>query len=65
MNRPTPSLNPSDLTWWKASCSSENGACVEVARVQEGRGGRADSKDLDQGLTVVAGAPRRRISRER
>ena len=56
MNRPTSPLNPSDLTWWKASYSSENGACVEVARAPEGRVAVRDSKDLDQGLTVVTGS---------
>ena len=48
-------VNPHDLTWWKASYSSENGACIEVAHVPEGWVAVRDSKDLDQGLTLVAG----------
>ncbi|MFC8670012.1 DUF397 domain-containing protein [Streptomyces sp. NPDC057199] len=54
MNRPTlPRCNPDELAWWKASTSSENGACVEVARVPEGWVAVRDSKDRARGLTMV------------
>jgi uncharacterized protein DUF397 len=57
MNRPAPPrCNPDELAWWKASTSSENGACVEVARAPEGWVAVRDSKDRARGLTMVAGS---------
>ncbi|KJY31771.1 MULTISPECIES: DUF397 domain-containing protein [Streptomyces] len=54
MNRPT--LDPARLTWRKASASSDQGACVEVAHDVDWVAVR-DSKDTGRrGLTVAASA---------
>ncbi|MFE7156037.1 DUF397 domain-containing protein [Streptomyces sp. NPDC057636] len=54
MTRPTPpQCNPEELAWWKASASSENGACVEIARAPESWVAVRDSKDLKMGLTLT------------
>lgn len=54
---------PTDLTWRKSSLSSDNGACVEVAVLSDGRMAVRDSKKPSAGhlvfhhqalLTVVA-----------
>ncbi|WP_331727783.1 DUF397 domain-containing protein [Streptomyces sp. NBC_01176] len=56
MNRPTPpQCNPDELAWRKASASSENGACVEVARALKGWVAVRDSKDPGLGPTMVTG----------
>ncbi|MDW8478338.1 DUF397 domain-containing protein [Streptomyces scabiei] len=50
MTRPIPpQSNPEHPAWWKASYSSENGACVEVAHIPAGSGCMAvrDSKITD------------------
>ncbi|TDU67945.1 DUF397 domain-containing protein [Streptomyces sp. KS 21] len=50
MNRPV--LDPARLTWRKASASSDQGACVEVAHADDWVAVR-DSKDTARrGLTV-------------
>ncbi|WP_407841382.1 DUF397 domain-containing protein [Streptomyces sp. DSM 116496] len=47
-----PALDPARLTWRKASASSDQGACVEVAHAIDWVAVR-DSKDTDRpGLTV-------------
>ncbi|MEU8960064.1 DUF397 domain-containing protein [Streptomyces sp. NPDC048518] len=54
MNRPVPpQYNPNDLAWWKSSESSENGACVEVARAPEGWMAMRDSKITDGARVLV------------
>ncbi|MFI6341215.1 DUF397 domain-containing protein [Streptomyces sp. NPDC050535] len=50
-----PQCNPQELAWWKASYSSEQGACVEVAHAPEGWMAVRDSKEPDKGLTMVTG----------
>jgi hypothetical protein len=45
-NRPTPPpFDPAALAWRKASASSDQGACVEVAPVAEGWVALRDSKN--------------------
>lgn len=45
MNRPTlPTYDTRALVWRKSSYSSENGACVEIAQVPNGRVAVRDSK---------------------
>ncbi|MFI6875808.1 DUF397 domain-containing protein [Streptomyces sp. NPDC050400] len=54
MNRPTPPrCNPDGLAWFKSSASSENGACVEVARAAQGWVAVRDSKDPGIGMTMT------------
>lgn len=45
--RTTLSINPSDLAWRKATASSLNGACVELAQLPGGGVAVRDSKDPD------------------
>ncbi|MCX5338298.1 MULTISPECIES: DUF397 domain-containing protein [unclassified Streptomyces] len=45
MNHPTlPTYDARALAWHKSSYSSENGACVEIAQVPDGRVAVRDSK---------------------
>ncbi|MFI9582246.1 DUF397 domain-containing protein [Streptomyces sp. NPDC052236] len=52
-----PPFDPAELSWSKATASSEQGACVEVARVLESWLAVRDSKDISRpGLVVPTGA---------
>ncbi|MBP2707273.1 DUF397 domain-containing protein [Microbispora sp. RL4-1S] len=45
-----------DVAWWKSSRSSNNGMCVEVARLADGQVGVRDSKDRDGRVLVFTPA---------
>ena len=48
---------PTGLTWRKSSYSSDNGVCVEIAHLPDGRIAVRDSKNLAAGhLTTPCGA---------
>lgn len=48
MTRPTPPIaDPDSLTWTKATASSDQGACVELAAAPDGWIALRDSKNPD------------------
>lgn len=58
MTRPTPPrFDPAELSWFKATASSDQGACVEIAQAPEDWVAVRDSKDITRpGFAVPAAA---------
>ncbi|MYV63575.1 DUF397 domain-containing protein [Streptomyces sp. SID4931] len=52
-----PAFAPEDLHWFKATASSDHGACVEVAHAPENWVAVRDSKDVNRpGFAASGGA---------
>ncbi|MGW1767179.1 DUF397 domain-containing protein [Streptomyces sp. NPDC002073] len=64
MNSTTPpAFDPAELSWFKASASSDQGACVEIAQAPESWVAVRDSKDTARpGFAVPGGVFRAMIT---
>ncbi|MFD4020642.1 MULTISPECIES: DUF397 domain-containing protein [Bacteria] len=51
-----PAFDPDELSWFKATASSDHGACVEVAQAPESWVAVRDSKNTNGPVLAVPGA---------